>query len=120
MPTGQRDQPIATQFGKPLAANFRPVAPAFNQISPGQQFAQLLVTLPVTHEQQQAIGIVRRIRIGDPHIRPRHRLHPLAARPGIELDQSEQIAQIRQCHRRHAIAYGTLDGIADTDNAVGD
>jgi len=116
----QGNQAIAAELGKPLATNFGPVTSAFDQIGLGQQFAQLLVTDPVTYQQQQAIGILRRIRIGNPDIRPGNRLDPLAPRSGIELDQPEQIAQVGHRHGRHAIAGGTLDGITNPDDAVGD
>ena len=120
MRSGQGDQPVAANLAKPVAVQFSPVTPAFDQISLAQQLAQLLVTGVVARQQQQAISIVRRLRIGDPDIRPGNRLDPLAARPGIELDQPEQIAQIGQSHRRHAIPRRALDGITDADNAVGD
>jgi hypothetical protein len=47
-------------------------------------------------------------------------LTPLPRAAGVELDQTEQVGQIGQRQRRHAIAGGALDGIADADDAVGD
>jgi hypothetical protein len=120
MRAGQRYQTIAAQFAKPFAANFSPVAPALDQISLAQQLAQLLVADTIACQQQQAIGVVRRIRVGDPHIRPGNRLDPFATRPGVELDQPEQVAEIGHRHRRHAVARRALDSVANADDAVGD
>ena len=120
MRTGQGDQATAAEFGKPFSADFSPVAPPFDQIGLGQQFAQLLIAGPVAHQQQQAAGVIRRLRIGDPDIGTGNRLDALATSPGVKLDEAEQVAEVSQGHRRHAIAGGTLDGVADADDAVGD
>ncbi len=116
---GECNQARAADFREALAADLRAVAPAFDQIGATQQLAQLLVALPVARQQQQAIGVFRRLRVGDPDIGPGDRLDALAARTAIELDEAEQVAEIGQRQRRHAVAGGALDGVAEADDAVG-
>ena len=50
MRPGEREQPVAAGFGEPFAANFRPVAPTFDQIGSGQQFAKLPVAGLIAHQ----------------------------------------------------------------------
>ena len=58
MRAGQRDEAVATDFAEPFATNFGAVAPPFDQVGAGQQFAQLLVAGPVARQQQQTTSIV--------------------------------------------------------------
>ena len=99
MRPGERNQPIAAEFAEPFATNLGALAAAFGQIGFGQQLAQLLVTSPVACQQEQAAGIVRRLRIGDPDIGPGNRLDALAACAGVELYEAEQVAEIGQRQR---------------------
>ena len=120
MRSGQCDQTVAAEFIKPLTLDFSPITPTIDQVSPGQQLAQLLITGTIPHQKEQAGSILRRIRIGDPDIGTGDRLDALAPRAGVELDETKKIAKISHGHGRHAIASSSLDGITDADDAVGD
>ena len=68
MSAGQRDQTIRADFGKPFSTDFGAITTPFDCVGTGQQLAQLTITLTVTDQQQQATGIFRRLRVGDPDV----------------------------------------------------
>ncbi|KFB73944.1 MAG: hypothetical protein AW09_000784 [Candidatus Accumulibacter phosphatis] len=118
--TRESDQPIDTDFLQHPARDFSPPTHPRRQVGARQQLAELQIALPRATEQQQTIGAVGVAVVGNPDIAAEQRLDPLTARRGIELDQTEEVREVRQRQCRHAVAGSTGNRIGKTDDAVGD
>ena len=123
---GKRDQ-AATQFLQPLPLH--PGLRALRIAHPGarEQLAHVQPAGLVLHQQLQA---ARRLVAGVGPGRERHRLHPdigadhrlhaLRTAGLVELDCAEEVVEVGQRQRRHAIGPRGRRGIVDAQRAVDD
>ena len=116
----QRDEAVGADLLQHQPRDFGAAAGPRRQLRAGQNLAQLQVAGMVAAEQQQArrpvgVGLVRQ-----PDIGAEHRLDALAARRAVELDEAEEVAEVGQGQRRHAVAGGARHRVIDTDDTVGD
>jgi hypothetical protein len=120
MRAGQGDQAVAAALFEPRAFDLGVAAVLVATIGIGQQFAQAQITLVVLAQQQQARRLVAVGGVADPHVAADDGLDPGAARRSVELDHAEQVAEVGQRQRRHAVRDRARDGIVDAHDAVGD
>jgi hypothetical protein len=107
-----RIQPFATQFGPP------PVLVLDE--GPGEDLAQLAVTLAVPADQQHPGRLVALDLVGDPAVGADDRLDALAAGTLVKLDHPEQVGEIGDAKGRHAVSSGAGNGRIHLHDPVGD
>ncbi len=123
---GQGDEAAVVAFGQGRAGYFRPAAVAGAEIGPGEELAQAQVARRVLRQEEQpgtAIlpgGGRSRARRRDPGVAADDGLEALAAGRAVELDHAEQVGQIGQGQRRHAVGHRPGHGLVQADHAVGD
>ena len=117
-PARQGDQPLLSL--QPFAADLRAALALVCQEGLGQQFAEIEIALMVAHQQQQAKRLGRVVIVGQPDIAAGDRLDAGTARALVELDQAEQVRQIRQGDCGLAQLGHALDEVGDAHEAVHD
>ena len=109
-------QGLESDFGLALAAGL--------QVGGGKQLAQAQVAVLVFDLQQYAGKAVPArvpyVLVANPHVAADDGLDALAPGAGVELDHAEQVGQVGEGQGRHIVLGRPLQGIIDTDDAVGD
>lgn len=87
-------------------------------VGAGNQACQVSIALSVLYQEYQAVGPGGIVRIAQPEIRTGNRLHSGGDGRLVEAHQCEQVALVRDSHRRHTGGGHCLDQGLDPDEAV--
>ncbi len=119
---GQRDQVRVVARRELRAGDFGAATTAVAEVGVGEQCAQPQVAGAVLRQQQGAgaVAAAAVARLRHPDVAADDRLDALGARRGVELDHAEQIGEVGQRQRRHAVGGGALDGGVEAHQPVGD
>ena len=113
-------QALTGALGKPLALDLGTTAVLVDAIGLGHQFTQIAVTGARLAQQQQAVRLVTIGFIFDPDIATDDRLDALAARSTVKLYHAEDVGQIGQRQRRHAVRFRRGNRVINPRDPVGD
>ena len=108
---GERDQTLG-RLCNPVLLHLWETQVLTLHIGPGDQPGQVAVAGPVLDQQHQPMGLAPVRRVTDPKIRPGDRLDPRPQGRLVEPHQGEQVALVRDRHRRHPpLAQGLHQGL---------
>src|SRR5690606_2022382 len=105
-------EPLATQLGA--------AAVLVVEVGARQQLGQLAIAGAVAADQQHPVRLVALGLVLDPDIDADDGLDALAARALVELDHAEQVGEVGDAKRRHAVVGRGDDRLVELDDAVGD
>ena len=116
---GERDQSVRA-FLEPASRQFGVAPVLVGPVRARQPLAQTQVAAAIGAEQQQserrvALGLVR-----DPDVAADDGLDAALARRPVELDQSEDVAEVGERERGHRVPRRGVDRVVDAHGAVGD
>jgi len=115
----ERDQPLAA-FGEPALPHLSPAAVLVLQPRARQELRELQIAGARLGEQQQPVGFVALGFVADPDIAADDRLHADGTRRLVEFDHAEDVGEVGDRQRRHAVRRRALDGLVDAHDPVGD
>ena len=115
---GQADQVRRGLRRQPVGAQLSAATVLVFQIRTREQHAQLAVARAVAAVQQHAMRLVALCVIGDPAIHADDRLHSAPARALVELDHAEQVGEVGNTQRRHAVVGGGLERVINLNDAI--
>jgi hypothetical protein len=115
----QRDQAFRA-FGEPLAPQFRTTAVLVGAMRAGQPVGQPQIARARLAEQQEAMRRVALFFVRNPDVATDDRLDAARTRRLVELDHPEDVGQIGERKRRHAIGRGGVDRVVDAHHAIDD
>ncbi len=115
---GKRDQIGGAAVGKPRPLDFRAAAPHVFAIRARQQLAQPQVAVARLRQQQQSVRLVAVGVVFDPGVAADDRLDAGTACLAVEFDQAEQIGQIGQRQRRHAVGRRAAHRLVDAYDTI--
>ncbi len=118
--TRQAQQRACGTILEPLAAHLGAAAVLVLEVGARQQLAQLTIARAVLADEQHALRLVALGLVADPGVHADDGLDALAARALVELDHAEQVGEIGDAERRHAVGRGGGDRLVELDDAVGD
>ena len=118
-PAGQRDQ-SAGIAGEPFARDLCPATILVAAIGARQPVAQLEVPSARLAQEQRPERLVAIGVVGEPQVAADDRLHAFAPRRLIELHQPEQVVEVGERERRHAVRDRRSDSVVEPDHAIDD
>jgi hypothetical protein len=116
----QHNQALGADLAQPFLHHFGAAAVLVAAIGAGQQLAEAQITLVVLRQQQHPERIVAVRHVAEPQVAADDRLDALAARFLVKLDQAEDVTEIGQAQRRHAVGLGRSHGFIDAHDAIND
>ncbi len=115
---GERDQAVGRRLLQPGAREFGTPAALIVQPGARQQAAQPEVARARGAQQEQAEGLVAVGVVLQPAVGADHGLDAGGARRAVELHHAEQVGDVGDRQRRHAVGRRALHRLVDADDAV--
>ena len=116
---GERDQAFGPALLEPAPVELGAAAVLVAKPGTRQQLAQAQVAGARAAQEEEPLGLVAVAGILYPAVSADDRLHARAARGAIELDQPEQVREIGERERRHAVARRALHRLVEAHDTVG-